>query len=176
LRRPGIDFEIRRGDFFARPPQKIDKSRDIQRVMFWREWLEIFFRELEEPDRRTQTSPMLRVRWLLEIFLQMNECARGLDQSFEKINVSGLSIEPNLFQNIVRFVVTLVVPASKISAIERMGRDLARKVGVVPFELAHELRNSFAFVHEAFNFSMPPMMGKPTFLEGTANSRCHNKE
>lgn len=119
---------------------------------------------------------MLRVCRLLEVSLEMNERARRLDQSFEKIIIAGSGIEPNLFEDIMRFVVTLVVPASKISAIKGMIRDLARKIGVGAFELAHELRNSFAFVHETFNFTMPPMMGKPTFLEGTANFRCHDQE
>jgi len=76
----------------------------------------------------------------------------------------------------VGFIVTLLVPAAKIGAIKGMVCDLSGKIGVVAFEAAHELRNSFAFVHEAFNFNMPPMMGKPTFLEGTANLRCHNQE
>ena len=58
------------------------------------------------------------------------------------------------------FVVALLIPTAKISAIKRMFRDLARKAGIVAFEVANKLRNSFAFVHEAFNFSMPDMMGK----------------
>ena len=144
--------------------------------MFWRERAEIFFRKLEKSHRRTQTPPVFGVRRMLVIFLKMNERARGLDQSLEKIIVVGVGIEPNLFQNIVGFIVTLLVPAAKIGAIKGMVCDLSGKIGVVAFEAAHELRNSFAFVHEAFNFNMPPMMGKPTFLEGTANLRCHKQE
>ena len=119
---------------------------------------------------------MFRVRRLLVIFLKMNEPAGSLDQSLEKIIVVALGVEPNLFHNIVGFVVTLLVPAPKISAIERMIRDFAGKTGFLAFEPAHEPRNSFAFVHEAFNFTMPPMMGKPTFPEGNANLRCHKQE
>jgi hypothetical protein len=176
LRRPGIGFEIGADDFLSHRFQKIEQLRDIKGVMAWCKGAEIFFRELKEPDRRTQASAMLRMCRLLEIFLEMNEGARCLDQSFEKIIIGGVGVEPNLFQNIVGFVVTLLIPASKVSPIERMIRDLPRKIDVIPFEIAHELRNSFAFVHEAFNFTMPPMMGKPTFLEGTANLRCHEQE
>jgi archaellum component FlaG (FlaF/FlaG flagellin family) len=76
-----------------------------------------------------------------------------------------------MFQHVVRFVVALVVPASKISAIKRMARNLAGKIRVVALQVANELRNSFAFVHEAFNLTMPQMMGKPTFPEGPDNIR-----
>jgi len=144
--------------------------------MLWRKEAEIFFRQFKEPHGRAQTPPVFRVCRMLEIFLEMNERACGLDQSLEKIIVAAVGVEPNLFQNIVGFVISLLVPAAKISAIKGMIRDLAGKIGVVAFEVAHELRNSFAFVHEAFNFSMPPMMGKPTFLEGIANLRCHKQE
>jgi hypothetical protein len=70
----------------------------------------------------------------------------------------------------------LFVPAAKISAIERMVRHLTGEIGVIAFEVADELRNSFAFVHEPLNFTMPKMMGKPTFLEGTDILRCHKQE
>ena len=149
-----------------------------------RERAEIFFRELEEPNRWAQTPPVFGVRRLLEIFLEMNERTCRLDQSFKKIIIIAVGVEPNLFKDIVRFVVTLFVPASKISAIKRMIRDLTRKGRLrrsgcgdgVASEVAHKPRNSFAFVHEAFNFTMPLMMGKPTFPEGNASFRCHDHE
>jgi hypothetical protein len=119
---------------------------------------------------------VFRMRWVLEIFLEMNECTRGLDQSFEKNVVVGVGIEPKLFQDVVRFVITLLVPTAKIGAIERMIRYFAREIGVSALEAADELRNPFAFVHEAFNFTMPPMMGKPTFPEGTEIVRCQEQE
>src|SRR5690242_4026568 len=97
---------------------------------------------------------------MLEILLQMNERARGLNQSLEKIIVRGVSIEPKMLEHIVRFVVALLVPAAKIRPIKWMLCDLPGKICVVTFEVANELRNSFAFVHETLNFSMPQMMGK----------------
>ena len=106
----------------------------------------------------------------------MNERARGLDQSLEKIVVGSVGIEPEMLQHVVRFVVSLIVPTPKIGAIERMFRDLAGKIGILAFEVPHELRNSFAFAHEALNFSMPQMMGKPTFPEGPDNIRRRSQE
>ena len=81
-----------------------------------------------------------------------------------------------MFEHIMRFVVALLVPAAKISAIKRMLRDLTRKIRVVAFEVANELRNSFAFAHEALNFTTPQMMGKPTFPEGPDDNRRRSQE
>ena len=119
---------------------------------------------------------MFRVGRVLEIFLEMDKRARSLDQALEEIIVGSVGIEPEMFQYIVRFVVTLIVPASKICAIERMLRDFARKIGIVTLEVAHESRNSFAFAHETLNFIMPQMMGKPTFPEGPDNIRRSAQE
>jgi len=144
--------------------------------MCWRKRGEVLFGQVAKSHGRSQTPAVLRMRWMFEVFLKMHKRARRLNQSLEKIIVRRVGVEPEMLKDIVRFVVTLLVPASKISAIKWMIRDLAGKIGVVAFELAHELRNSFAFVHEAFNFTMPLMMGKPTFPEGTANFRCHDQE
>ncbi len=51
---------------------------------------------------------MFCVRRMLEIFLKMHKSTGGLNQSFEKITVVGVAIEPKLFQDIVCFVVTLL--------------------------------------------------------------------
>lgn len=137
---------------------------------------QVFLSQREKPHRRTQTTAVLGMRWMFEIFLQMDKCARGLDQPLKKIVVGCVGSEPEMLQDIVRFVVTLFVPAAKISAVERVVRYLTGEIGVIAFEVADELRNSFAFVHEPLNFTMPKMMGKPTFLEGTDILRCHKQE
>jgi hypothetical protein len=61
---------------------------------------------------------MFHVRRLLEIFLEMNERTCCLNQAFEKIVVIGIGVQPELLENIVRFVITLLVPAPKKSAIK----------------------------------------------------------
>ena len=90
---------------------------------------------------------MLRLGRVFEILLQMNERTRRLDQALEKIVVVGVAVQPKLFQNVVRVVVPLVVPALKIGPIKRVLGDLARKspenirsrqIGIFAFELAHE--------------------------------------
>ena len=106
----------------------------------------------------------------------MDERSRSLNQSFEKIIIVAIAIEPNLFQNVVRLVVTLFVPAAKKGAIKRMIRHVARRIDIVAFELAHKLRNPLAFAHEGLNFIVPQMMGKPTFPEGHDSIRDRSQE
>ena len=135
--------------------------------MFWRESYEIFLGELEQFDCRSQAPAVFGVRRMLEVLLQMHECARGLDQSLEKIIVGSVVVEPKLLQNIVRLIVALFVPAMEIGPIIRIFRHLAgARSDIVALELAHKLRNPLAFVHGALNFITPQMMGKPTFPEG----------
>ena len=66
----------------------------------------------------------------------------------------------------MRFVVPLLVPATKEGPVTRIFRNVACKVDMSPLEITHELRNPLAFVHGALNFTVPEMMGKPTFPEG----------
>jgi len=100
----------------------------------------------------------------------MHKGAGGLDQSFEKIIVVAIAVKPNLLQDVVRFVVALVIPTAKVGTVKWMVLDLTGRIDVVALELAHKLRNPLAFAHEGLNFSVPQMMGKPTFPEGHDSS------
>src|SRR4029077_5451703 len=124
---------------------------------------QVFLGQREQPHRRAQTTAMLGMRWMFEIFLQMDKCAGGLDQPLKKIVVGRVGVEPEMLQDIVRFVVTFFIPAVKISPVQRVVSYPTGESGGTAFEVADELRNSFAFVHEPLNFTMPKMMGKPTF-------------
>ena len=176
LWRPRVNLEILRHYFVASRSEQTEKGRDVELVMARAERPEILFRQFEEPRRRSQAPAVFRMGWMFEIFLKMHERARGLNQSFEEIIVVTVRVEPKMFEHIVSFVVALVVPASKVSAIKRMLRHFAGKFGIVAFQVSNELRNSFAFAHEGLNFSMPQMMGKPTFPEGPDNIRRRSQE
>jgi len=81
---------------------------------------------------------MLGMQWVLELFLQMDKGARRLNQAFEIIRVFVLCFQPKMFEHIVRFVVALLVPATKKTAIEWMVRDIGRSfVGRLAFQLGH---------------------------------------
>lgn len=102
------------------------------------EWAKILFRQLEQSHRGPQATAVFSVRRMFEVFLQMNKRTRGLDQSLEKIVVLGVGVEPELLQDVMRFVVALLVPAAKVSAIKWMFRDLTGKISVVAFEVANK--------------------------------------
>ena len=63
---------------------------------------------------------MLRVRWMFEALFKVNERAGRLDQPFEEVCVGRFGVEPKLFQDIVRFIVLLFVPATKKRAVIRV--------------------------------------------------------
>ena len=137
---------------------------------------QIFLRQLKEFNGRPKTAAVFYMRWMLEIFLKMHKSTGGLNQSFEKITVVGVAIEPKLFQDIVCFVVALLVPTAKKCAIKRMIRHVAGKIDIVAFQVAYEPRNPLAFAHEGLNFTMPQMIGKPTFPEGHESVRDRSQE
>ena len=106
----------------------------------------------------------------------MDKRAGSLDQSFEKVIVVAVAVEPNLLQDVVRLVIALVIPAAEVSAVKWMIRHVAGRIDIVALELAHKLRNPLAFAHEGLNFSVPQMMGKPTFPEGHEIVRDRSQE
>ena len=62
---------------------------------------------------------------MFELLLQMDKRACSLDQAFEILRVFRRDriVEPDLFEDIVRFVITLFVPALKKRAVIRMSGD-----------------------------------------------------
>jgi hypothetical protein len=143
----------------------MDKCGDIECVMLWRIRREVLFCQFKQPHRRFQAPPMFRMRRMLEIFLEMNKGARGLDESFEKIVVIRVGVQPQLLEDIMRFVVTLLVPALKIGAVKWVARDFARrKIDIFSDELGHKLRNPLAFAHDVPNLIAAQTMGKPSIF------------
>ena len=104
---------------------------------------------------------MFGVRRLFEIFLEMNESTRCLNQAFEKIVVIGIGVQPELLENIVRFIITLLVPALKKGAIKWVLCDIGlSQIDLVCAQLRHKSRNPLAFVHEELNLQVALMMSK----------------
>jgi hypothetical protein len=122
--RPRVGLIIRGDDLLGVLVEESTKRGDIQPMMARREDRQVLFSQAEQPHGRLQTPAMLRMRRLLEILLQMNEGAGGLDQAFEEIRIRRIGFKPNLLQDIMRFVIALLVPALKIGAVKRMLRRL----------------------------------------------------
>jgi len=114
------------------------------------------------------------MRWMLEMFLEMNESARGLNQSFEKMVLVCIGAQPKLLENIVRFIIPLLVPALKKRAIEWVLCDIGLAwIDNFSSQLCHESRNPLAFAHRGLNLLAAQMMSKPTrstFPEGRRQS------
>jgi hypothetical protein len=127
------------------------------------ERLEILQRKPKEPHRRAEPPTMFRMRGMFELLLQMDERTSRLDQSLKVLRVLGAdwAFEPDLFENVVRFIITLLVPALKKRAIIGMIRHPAAVgPGAGGFQRGHELRNPLAFAHAGRNLGAPAMMGK----------------
>src|SRR5437763_5126436 len=106
---------------------------------------------------------MFRVGRVLVMLLQMDERAGCLDQPLEILRVFRryLLTQPHLFQNVVRLVITLLVPASEKGAVIRMGCDpVTAHARFVRAQRFYEPRNPLAFAHEGLNLTAPAMMGK----------------
>ena len=102
---------------------------------------------------------------MFEIFLEMNKGPGGLDESLEKIVVTRVRVQPQLLEDIVRFVVTLLVPALKVGAIKWVPRNFARReIDILSDELGDKLRNPLAFAHDAPNLIAAQTMGKPSIF------------
>src|SRR4029077_1993839 len=79
---------------------------------------QVFLREFQQSHCRPQTPAVLWMRWLFEIFLQMNKCTGGLNEPLEHVVITRPSIQPKLLQDIVRIVVTFLIPAAKIRVVK----------------------------------------------------------
>lgn len=152
--------------------QELAKSGDIQPLMSRRKDRQIFFRESKQTHGWPQTPAVLGMQRLFEVFLQMNKSTSCLNQAFEEIIVVSVTVQPKLLEDVVRFKVTLLVPALKICTVKWMRGDLElRRIDIFANELLHEARNPLAFVHERLNLPAAQMMGKPRsfiFSQGSA--------
>ena len=121
---------------------------------------------------------MFRMGRLLELLLQMDEGPGGLDQAFEILRVGGgrCLLEPDLLKNIVRLVISLLVPATKKRPIIRMvGDRAATAFCVTASQRLHELGNSLAFTHGGRNLVAPAMMGKRARFSLREGERLHDR-
>jgi len=123
---------------------------------------QVALRELEQTHRGTQTPAVLRVQWMFESLLKVDESARCLDQSFKEIRVARIGLEPELLEDIVRFVIALFVPATEERAVKRMLCDVRlTRIDAVTTQLSYQLRNPLAFVHGKLNLLTAQIMSKP---------------
>src|SRR5437773_12581243 len=90
---------------------------------------------------------MLRVRWVFESLLKMNESAGRLDQAFVIIRITRFRFQPKLFENVMSFVITLCVPAMEKRAVKGVVCNACQvQIVIVTTPSGHKLRYPLAFV------------------------------
>jgi len=159
------------------PIQHFPKRHQIEGVPFLTQRRQILLRETKQANRRSQAAPMFRVRRMFELLLEMNKGAGRLDQSLEILRIigSGRLLEPNLLENIVRFIISLLVPALKKRAVIGMiGDRVPTGFCFAAAQFLHESGNSLAFAHEGPNLVAPAMMGKRARFSLREGERLHD--
>lgn len=159
--------------------EQAEKALDVKSMSHRRVGQEIFFCEPKQPSRRVHPPPILRVGRPRVLFLQMHKSARGLDQPFEVIRVLRFGPQPEMLQDIVRFVVALLIPAAEKAHVARMLRDVARPGEVRrAAQFFHQLGNSLAFVHGKLNLVSAEMTGNraPIVFQRRAGVRAASGE
>ena len=108
---------------------------------------------------------MLRVRWVFESLLKMNESAGRLDQAFEIIRITRFRFQPKLLENVMSFVITLCVPAMEKRAVKGVVCNVCQvQIDIVTTQFGHKLRNPLAFIHGALNLLVAQRMSKPATI------------
>ena len=175
---PRIDLVLRLNDHGRMTAKHFPELHQIERVPLCTQRLQILFRQAEQPNSRGQSPSMFRMGRMFELLLQMDESAGSLDQALEVLRIAGgrRPLEPNLLENIVRFVVLLRVPAVKKRAVIRMvGDRAATGFCLAAFQRLHELGNSLAFAHGGGNLVVPAMMGKRARFSLREGERLHDR-
>ena len=125
-----------------------------------REGREVFLRQPEQPHRRIHSAPVLRVRRSRELLLQMHEAARCLDEPLKIICVLRLRAQPEMLEHVVRFVVALLVPATKEAGVAGMLRNFpALTARGRAAQLFDQPGNSLVFIHGTLNLVFAEMTG-----------------
>lgn len=140
--------------------QKPEKIFDIKAMPHRPERLEIFFGEPKEPHRRIHPPPVFRMGRAGMLFLQMHESAGCLDQPFEIIRILRFRPQPEMLEDVVSFVISLLIPAEKETDVARIPGNFARRaLRRRAAQLFHQSGNPLAFVHEALNLVSAEMTG-----------------
>ena len=151
---------IGREDSGHLPLQQFSKSRDIKSMPRRAVGHEIFLRQSKQAHRRKHPPPVLWVSRPRMLLLQMHKATRGLDQPLEIIRVVRFRAQPEMFEDVVRFVVALLIPTAKKTHVTGMVRNL---VGCLfrrrAAQLLDEPGNSLAFVHGELSFVSAVMTG-----------------
>ncbi len=141
-------------------PEQPEKFRNVESMPHRPIRCQIFLRQPKEPHRRIHSPAVFRMRRPRELFLQMDEATGGLNEPLEIIRVLRFRAQPEMLEDIVRFVVALLVPTKKEAGVAGMIGDFstlaARRRAT---QLLDQPGNSLVFVHGTLNLVSAEMTG-----------------
>src|SRR5262245_50105983 len=113
FRGPGICAMIGRQNSVHLPLEQLSKSRDVKSMPRRTVRHEIFLRQSKQTHRRINSPAVLWVGGSRVLLLQMHKATRGLDQPLEIIRVVRFRAQPEMLEDVVRFIVALLIPTAE---------------------------------------------------------------
>jgi hypothetical protein len=139
---PRITREVVAYDLGRETRASVAERVDIELHMVGTKWLQVGQTEMEKADRRAQSSSILRVVRAEELLLQMDERPCHLDQAFEEAMILVMTLQPQVFQDVVGLVITALIKTSKVALIAWIEREVR-----VRAKLFEEGVNAIDFFH-----------------------------
>jgi hypothetical protein len=123
---PRVDAEFRSHNFFSPNRAELAHGYDVKAHVSRSEGRNIFDSQSKEPRSWMESSPIGRVVWSGVLFFQMDKGAGDLDEAFKKKVVFVPAFQPEVLEDIVRFVVVAPVETLEIPGIAGMENAAAR--------------------------------------------------
>jgi hypothetical protein len=120
---PRIAREVVSCDLGRQARARIAERIHVELHMARAKWMEVGQTEMKKADRRTKAPPVLWVVRAEELLLQMDKRAGHLDQAFEEAMILVMTLQPQILQNVMGFVITPFIKASKVALIARIERE-----------------------------------------------------
>ncbi len=121
LRLPRVARVVGGGDFIREARAAEEQRGDIEAKVLRGVGREVLRAEAEEAHGWAEAASVLRVERVEVLFLQMDEGAGDLDQSFVEERVFVAAAEPEVFEDIVRLVVLAGIEAGEVARVVRIG-------------------------------------------------------
>lgn len=139
---PRIAREVVGCDLGREVRARVAERIHVELHMAGTKWLQVGQSEMEKANRRPKAPPVLWVVRAEELLLQMDKCAGDLNETFEEAMILVMTLQPQILQNIVRFIITTFIETSKVALIARIERDIR-----VSAKLFDEGVNTVGFFH-----------------------------
>ena len=144
VRVPGVFLEVRLYDFAHQALRETADASHVELKMHRPIWMEVFYTEPEKANSRVKPATIFRVFRAKKLLLEMYKSTSHLDQSFEKKIILVSALEPQVLQDIMRFIVLTCIEAGEVPLITRIQRQLG-----ICAKLGYKGGNAFVFFHRA---------------------------